>query len=104
MCNGRLAEIDVTPCNSKAPITQVIFCTKNCLKSIGIGLKIELKAEMQHTIYTCKNAFVFRASWAKPRLFFDNQGKNAQHSVKFSLGIFLFKNENACFKNLKRCV
>ena len=51
-----------------------------------------------------ENACVFRASWAKPRLFFDNQGKNAQQCLKFSLGIFLFENENACVKNLKRHV
>ena len=65
-----------------------------------IDINTNIKAEFQHAICAC----VFRASWAEPRFISSNQGKNATQCLEFSLGIFLFENENACIKKLKRRV
>ena len=68
----------------------------------NINHQNDLKPSWDTAFMHAENACTFRANWAKPRLFFDNQGKKAQQCVKFSLGIFLFENKNTCVKNLKR--
>jgi hypothetical protein len=47
----------------------------------------------------CNNKCVFRASWAKPRLFSITKVKKMQ-CIAFLLEIFLFKTEIACDKKL----
>jgi hypothetical protein len=51
-----------------------------------------------------ENACVFSASWAKPMIFSNNQGKTAPQYILFSLEIILFKIEITCSKKLKQDV
>ncbi len=41
--------------------------------------EVIIEAELRHAVYAC----VFRASWAKTKVDFNNQGKNATQCVAF---------------------
>ena len=81
------------------------------LKSYNVKLYLYIKLSCHFPFQHAENACVLRtigiylqAVWANPRFISSNQGKNATLCVAISLGIFLFKIENACVKNLKRDV
>ncbi len=67
------------------------------------GFNLSCDTPFTHAV----NACVFRASWAKPRLFslvFNNHCKNAPQCVALWLEIILFKIEITCGKKLKQHV
>ncbi len=53
-------------------------------------------------MYVCKKCMHFQSHVGQTKAVFDNQGKNAQQCVAFSIEIFIYsKVENVCDKKLK---
>ncbi len=71
---------------------------------IDIGLCLGFKLSCNTLFTHAKNAWVFRASWAKPRLISITKVKMHHNVFVFWLEIFLFKIEITWGKKLKRLV